>query len=110
MNADVHAKIATLEWTVGSLRRTTASALPSVADHTRRAVIAAKLRVMVIIHVPSVRKPATLVAIIPSAASYVMSLVCLVLRIVHGLVHIAANAHYHAQYHAMCYHAQNAVR
>jgi hypothetical protein len=83
---------------------------PSVEDHTRPAVIAAKLHVMAIYLVLLARNHAKSAAIIRNAASYVMSLAHPVLRIVPGLVHIADGVHCHVQYPVICYHAQSAVQ
>ena len=56
------------------------------------------------------RNPAKSAAIIRNAASYVMSLVRHVLRIVPGLVHIADGVRYHVQCPVIYYHAQSAVQ
>src|SRR6266702_2852081 len=83
---------------------------PSVEDHSRLAVIAAKLHAMVTCPVLFARNPAKSAAIIRNAASYVTSLAHHVLRIVPGLVHIADGVHYHVQCPVICYHAQSAVQ
>lgn len=83
---------------------------PSVEGHTRPAVIAAKLHAMAICPVLSAQNLAKSAAIIPNAASYVMSLAHHVLRIVPGLVHIVDGVRYHVQCPAICYHAQSAVQ
>jgi hypothetical protein len=83
---------------------------PSVEDHTRPAVIAAKLHAMATCPVLFARNPAKSAAIIRNAASYVMSLAHHVLRIVPGLVHIADGVRYHVQCPVICYHAQSAVQ
>ncbi len=85
-------------------------ATPSVEDHTRPAVIAAKLHAMAICPVLFARNSAKSAAIIRNAASYAMSLAHHVLRIVPGLVHIADGVHYHVQCPVICYHAQSAAK
>ncbi|KAL9119512.1 MAG: hypothetical protein Q9187_003935 [Circinaria calcarea] len=85
-------------------------ATPSVEDHTRPAVIAAKLHAMAICPVLFALNSAKSAAIIRIAASYVMSLAHHVLRIVPGLVHTADGVHYHVQCPVICYHAQSAVK
>ena len=85
-------------------------ATPSVEDHTRAAVIAAKPHAMAKCPVLFARNPAKSAATIRNAASYVRSLARHVLRIVLGLVHIADGARYHVQCLVTCYHAQSAVQ
>ena len=85
-------------------------ATPSVEDHTRPAVIAAKLHAMATCSVLFARNPAKSAAIIRNAASYVTNLAYHVPRIVLGLVHIADGARYHVQCPVIYYHAQSAVR
>ena len=80
-----------------------------VEDHTVPAVTVAKLHVMKTFLVLLVRNPVKSAAITRNAASYAMSLVRHVPRIVPGLVHIADDAHYHAQCLVICCHAQSAV-
>jgi hypothetical protein len=82
----------------------------SVEDHTRPAVIAAKLHATATPPVLFARDPAKSVAIIRNAASYVMSLVHHVLRIVLGLFHIEGDVRCHAQCHVICCLAQSAVQ
>ena len=91
------------------LRRYIEFATPSVEDHTRPVVIAAKLYAMATCPVLFARNPAKSAAVIRSAASYVMSLAHHVLRIVLGLVHIADGVRYHVQCPVICSHAQSAV-
>ncbi|OAF56720.1 hypothetical protein VC83_07215 [Pseudogymnoascus destructans] len=86
------------------------SVIPNVEDHTRPAVIAAKLHAMVICPVLFAQSHAKLAAIIRNAASYAMSHAHHVPKIVHGLVHIVDGAHYHVQFLVICYHAQSAVQ
>ena len=83
---------------------------PSVEDHTRLAVIAAKLHATATCPVLFARNPAKSAAIIRNVASCAMSLAYLVPRIVPGLVHIADGVHYHVQCPVICYHAQSAVQ
>ena len=83
---------------------------PSVEDHTRLAVIAAKLHAMATCPVLFARIPAKSAAIIRNAANYVMSLAHHVLRIVLGLVHIADGARYYVPCPVICYYAQSAVQ
>ena len=85
-------------------------ATPAVEDHTRPAVIAAKLHAMATCPVLFARNPAKSAAIIRNAASYVTNLAYHVPRIVLGLVHIADGARYHVQCPVICYHAQSAVQ
>jgi hypothetical protein len=85
-------------------------ATPSVEDHTRHAVIAAKLHAMATCPALFARNLAKSAAIIRNAASYVMSHAHHVLRLVRGLVHIADGARYHVQCPVICYHAQSAVQ
>ena len=85
-------------------------ATPAVEDHTRPAVIAAKLHAMATCPVLSARNPAKSAAIIRNAANYVMSLAHHVLRIVPGLVHIADGVRYHVRCPVTCYRAQSVVQ
>jgi len=76
------AKIAIPGLVVSLLRRYMEFVIPSVEDHTRPVVIAAKLHAMATCPVLYVRNPVKSAVIIPNAAGYVMSLAHLVLRIV----------------------------
>ncbi|RDL33045.1 Uncharacterized protein BP5553_08484 [Venustampulla echinocandica] len=77
---------------------------------SRLLFIAAKLHAMATCPVLYAQNPVESAVIIPNAASYVMSLAHLVLRIVPGLVHIVDDVHYHVRYLVICYHAQTAVQ
>ena len=95
--AHILAKIAIVELTVGLLKACMGFVRPNVEDHTRLAVIAAKLLAMAICHVLFAQSLAKSVAVIQNAESYVMNLVRHALRIVPGLVRIGGDVRYHAQ-------------
>lgn len=84
--------------------------IPNVEDHTRPAVIAAKLRAMATCRALFAQNHAKLAAIIRNAASFAMSHAHHVRKIVPGLAHIVEGVHYHVLFLAICCHAQSAVQ
>jgi hypothetical protein len=69
--------------------------IPSIEDYIRPAVIATKLYAMTTSPILSARNPVKSVVIIQNTASYIISLIRHVLRIILSLVHIADGARYH---------------
>ena len=108
--ANIYVKSAALKQTVSLLKRNMEFAVTRVEDHTQPAVITAKLHVMVTFHVHFAWNLVKSVATTPNAASYVMSLVYHVLKIVPGRVHIGDGVRYHVLYLVICFHAQSAVK